>query len=201
MNRPRVAILISGSGSNMAALVAAMQEGRVAADPVLVLSNRPDAAGLARAAARGVPTAALDHRAHPSREAFDAAVHGALVAARADLVCCAGYMRILSAGLVQQWQGRMLNIHPALLPLFKGLDTHARALDAGVAIHGCTVHEVTAELDSGRILGQGAVPVLPGDTPGALAARVLRMEHRLYPATLARVVAGDRTPLALFPDD
>lgn len=201
MSLPRVAILISGSGSNMLRLVEAMQSGMVKAEPVLVLSNRPDAAGLGRAAARGVATAALDHRLHKGdRETFDAEVQSALEAASADMVCCAGYMRIMTDALVARWAGRMLNIHPSLLPLFKGLHTHARALDAGMAVHGCTVHEVSAELDSGRILAQAAVPVLPADTPETLAARVLKMEHRLYPAALARFVAGDTRPFALFPD-
>lgn len=199
MSDPRVAILISGSGSNMVALVEAMRSGAVTAEPCLVASNRPEAPGLARAAARGVPIAALDHRGKP-RADFDAELGAALEAAGADLVCCAGYMRIMSDAFVEGWQGRMLNIHPSLLPLFKGLDTHARALAAGVAIHGCTVHEVVPELDSGRILGQAAVPVRAGDTPESLAARVLPMEHRLYPEVLARFVAGNTDPLALFPE-
>lgn len=200
MSRRRIAILISGGGSNMVSLVDAMQAGTVAADPVLVLSNRPDAGGLEKARARGIPTAVVDHRPYKGdRVAFDAAVQQAIAASGADLVCLAGFMRILTPGFIAGWEGRMLNIHPSLLPLFKGLHTHARALEAGMAVHGCTVHEVTAELDDGPILGQAVVPVLAGDTPDLLAARVLPLEHRLYPAVLARFVAGDRSPLALFP--
>ena len=194
----RAAILVSGSGSNMVALVEAMRAGQVPAEPVLVLSNRPGAGALDKAADRGVATAVVDHTAFADRERFDAAVHAALEAAGAEIVACAGYLRIMTAGFVARWQGRMLNIHPSLLPGLRGLDTHARALAAGCAIHGCTVHEVVPELDAGPILGQAAVPVLAGDTAETLAARVLAMEHRLYPAVLARFLAGDRTPLALF---
>jgi phosphoribosylglycinamide formyltransferase-1 len=195
----RVAILISGTGSNMAALLDDMAGPDHPARPVLVLSNRPEAAGLARAAARGVPTARVDHRAHPSREGFEAALQAELDRAGADLVCLAGFMRVLTPGFTTRWQRRMLNIHPSLLPLFPGLDTHARALAAGVAVHGCTVHEVTPDLDAGPIRGQGVIPVEPGDTPDTLAARLLPMEHRLYPAVLRRFAAGDRRPLSLFP--
>jgi phosphoribosylglycinamide formyltransferase-1 len=195
----RVAILISGTGSNMTALLDDMDRPGHPARPVLVLSNRPGVAGLARAAARDVPTATVDHRAHPSRESFEAALQAELDRAGADLVCLAGFMRVLTPGFTTRWQGRMLNIHPSLLPLFPGLDTHARALAAGTAVHGCTVHEVTPELDAGPILGQGVIPVEPGDTPATLAARLLPMEHRLYPAVLRRFAAGDPTPVALFP--
>ncbi|QDL93708.1 phosphoribosylglycinamide formyltransferase [Paroceanicella profunda] len=196
---PRVAILISGGGSNMLALVSAMQSGAVAAEPALVLSNRPDAGGLARAAALGVPTAVVDHKPFKGdREAFDAAVQAELRACGADIVCLAGFMRILTPGFIAPWEGRMLNIHPSLLPLFRGLHTHERALDAGMAVHGCTVHEVTAELDGGPIRGQAVIAVTAEDTPDSLAARLLPMEHRLYPAVLAQFVRGDRTPLALF---
>ncbi len=146
-----------------------------------------------------MPTATVDHRAHPSREAFEAALQAELDRAGADLVCLAGFMRVLTPGFTTRWRGRMLNIHPSLLPLFPGLDTHARALAAGVAVHGCTVHEVTPELDAGPIRGQGVIPVEPGDTPATLAARLLPMEHRLYPAVLRRFAAGDPTPVALFP--
>ncbi|MGF1501244.1 MAG: phosphoribosylglycinamide formyltransferase, partial [Paracoccaceae bacterium] len=179
-----VAFLISGRGSNMAALLAAMAEPDHPGRPVLVLSNRPEAAGLETARAAGVATAVIDHRAYADRPAFDRAVDAALRAAGAELVACAGFLRVMTPVLTTPWAGRMLNIHPSLLPLFPGLDTHARARAAGVAIHGCTVHEVTAELDSGPILGQGAVPVCAGDTAETLAARVLEMEHRLYPAVL-----------------
>jgi phosphoribosylglycinamide formyltransferase-1 len=201
--RRRVAILISGTGSNMLALLGAMAGPDHPAEPALVLSNNPDAPGLARARALGVPTAAIDHRPfRGDRAAHDAAVDRALRDAGAELVACAGYLRIMTGGLVDSWAGRMLNIHPSLLPLFKGLHTHERALEAGVAIHGCTVHEVVPELDSGRILGQAAVPVLPGDTPERLAKRVLAQEHRLYPAVLAAFAsdpeAARREPLALL---
>jgi phosphoribosylglycinamide formyltransferase 1 len=194
-----VAILISGAGSNMRALLDDMAAPDHPARPVLVLSNRPGAAGLSRAAARGLPTATIDHRAHADREAFEAAVEAELDRAGADLICLAGFMRVLTPGFAARWQGRMLNIHPSLLPLFPGLDTHARALEAGVAVHGCTVHEVTGDLDAGPIRGQGVIPVEPGDTPATLAARLLPMEHRLYPAVLRHFAAGDRAPLALFP--
>jgi phosphoribosylglycinamide formyltransferase-1 len=192
----RVAILISGSGSNMVRLVESMT-GEHPARPVLVLSNVPGAGGLDKARALGVPTAVVDHRAHPDRAAFEAALEEALAPARPDLICLAGFMRVLSADFVARRAGRILNIHPSLLPKFRGLDTHARALAAGETRHGCTVHEVTPALDDGPILGQAEVPVLPDDTPETLAARVLEAEHRLYPAVLRRVAAGDRTPLRL----
>ncbi len=167
------------------------------ARPVLVASNDPEAGGLAKAAALGIATAALDHRAWPDRESFEAALAEAIDASGADLICLAGFMRILTPGFIRRYQGRMLNIHPSLLPKYPGLHTHARALAAGDAEAGCTVHEVTADLDAGPILGQARVPILPGDTEDSLAARVLTMEHRLYPAVLRRFAAGDRSPLAL----
>ena len=186
----------------MVALIRAMQAPGHPAEPVLVFSNDPAAAGLEKARGLGVTTAAADHRRYPDRETFDAEVQRALESAGADMVACAGYMRIMTDGLVDAWRGRMLNVHPSLLPLFKGLHTHARALEAGVAIHGCTVHEVVPELDAGRILGQAAVPVLPGDTPEALSARVLAREHVLYPAVLAAFArdpdAARCAPLALL---
>ena len=192
----RVAILISGGGSNMEALVRDMT-GDHPARPVLVVSNVPGAGGLAKAAARGIPTTTVDHRAHPSREAFEVALNSELDRAAPDLICLAGFMRVLTPGFVTRWAGRLLNIHPSLLPRYPGLHTHARALAAGDAEAGCTVHEVTPDLDAGPILGQARGPVLPGDTPEALAARVLEVEHRLYPAVLRRVAAGDRTPLLM----
>jgi phosphoribosylglycinamide formyltransferase-1 len=192
----RVAILISGGGSNMLALVRSMT-GDHPARAVLVASNDPMAEGLARAAALGLPTAAVDHRAHPDRPAFEAALAARIDAAAPDILCLAGFMRILTPGFVARYPGRILNIHPSLLPKYPGLDTHARALAAGDAEAGCTVHEVTAELDAGPILGQAPVPILPGDTAAALAARVLAMEHRLYPAVLSRFAAGDRRPVTL----
>ena len=155
-----------------------------------VISNRPDAAGLAWAAARGITTATLDHKAFAGREAFDAALAAAIDGYKPDLVVLAGFMRILTAGFVQHYAGRMLNIHPALLPAFTGLDTHARALAAGVKLHGCTVQFVTAELDHGPIVIQAAVPVRPGDDEAALAARVLAQEHRIYARAVRWFIAG-----------
>ncbi len=191
----RVAILISGGGSNMVRLVESMT-GDHPARPVLVLANDPAAGGLARAQALGVPTAVVDHRPFGAdRGAFEAALDAALHPARPDLICLAGFMRVLTADFVTRWQGRMLNIHPSLLPKYRGLHTHARALADGAAEHGCTVHEVTPELDDGPILGQARVPVLPDDTAESLASRVLVQEHRLYPAVLARVARGNRQPL------
>jgi phosphoribosylglycinamide formyltransferase-1 len=193
----RVAILISGGGSNMLALVRSMT-GDHPARPVLVASNDPNASGLAKAAALGVPTAAVDHRPFgKDRAAFEAALLTHIDAAQPDIVCLAGFMRILTPGFIRHFEGRMLNIHPSLLPKYPGLHTHARALAAGDAQAGCTVHEVTAELDAGPILGQAHVPVLPTDTEDALSARVLAMEHLLYPAVLRRSASGDRTPVLL----
>ena len=193
----RVAILISGGGSNMVKLVESMT-GDHPARPVLVLSNDPQAAGLARAQALGVPVAAVDHRPlGRDRAGFEAALSGPLAAAAPDVICLAGFMRILTPGFIAAHQGRMLNIHPSLLPLYPGLNTHARAIEAGDREAGCTVHEVTADLDAGPILGQSRVPVLPGDTPETLAARVLVAEHRLYPAVLRRWVEGERGSLNL----
>jgi phosphoribosylglycinamide formyltransferase-1 len=185
----RVAILLSGGGSNMAALADAMT-GDFPARPCLVVSNVPGAGGLQKAQARGIPTATVDHRGL-TREAFEARLTEALAAARPDILCLAGFMRILTPGFVARWQGRMLNIHPSLLPKYPGLHTHARALAAGDTVAGCTVHEVIPDLDAGPILGQAQVPVLPDDTPGSLAARVLVEEHRLYPEVLRRF-AGTR---------
>lgn len=168
------------------------------ARPVLVASNDPGAAGLARAAALGIPTAAVDHRDFPrDRRGFEAALLGPLLDARPDILCLAGFMRILTPDFVARFAGRMLNIHPSLLPKYPGLHTHARALAAGDAEAGATVHEVTPDLDAGPILGQARVPVLVGDTPETLAARVLSREHQLYPAVLRRYARGDRTPVIL----
>lgn len=193
----RVAILISGGGSNMVTLVQSMT-GDHPARPVLVLANNPDAGGLQKAAGLGVDTAVVDHRPFgKDRAAFEAALMEQLSAANPDIICLAGFMRILTPDFTRAWQGRMLNIHPSLLPKYKGLHTHARAIEAGDAEHGCSVHEVTAELDDGPILGQARVPVLAGDTPDQLAARVLPMEHKLYPAVLRRFAEGDRTPVYL----
>jgi phosphoribosylglycinamide formyltransferase-1 len=188
--KARVAILISGRGSNMASLIAAAEAPDYPAEIVLVASNRPEAPGLTYASERGIPTRAVDHKAYPSREAFDAALHAELEAAGINLVCLAGFMRIFTAGFVETWAGRMINIHPSLLPLFKGVHTHEQALAAGVRLHGCTVHYVVPELDAGPIIAQGAVPVRPGDDAAALAARILVQEHRLYPQALALVAGG-----------
>lgn len=195
MSHKRVAILLSGGGSNMLALLDSMT-GDHPGRPCLVLSNDPTAGGLAKAAARGVATAAVDHRPFKgNRAAFEAELMKPLLAARPDILCLAGFMRVLTPDFVSHWQGRMLNIHPSLLPKYRGLHTHARALQAGDAEHGCTVHEVTGELDDGPILGQAKVPVLADDTPEALAARVLVQEHMLYPAVLRRFAEGNRQPV------
>ena len=194
--KKRVAILISGGGSNMEALVQDMETDHPA-EPVLVLANRPDAGGLAKAAVQGIPTACIDHRPYKgNRTAFEAALHEALEAAAPDIICLAGFMRILTPEFIARWQGKMLNIHPSILPLFRGLHTHKRALEAGMAVHGCTVHEVTGELDGGPILGQAVIPVREGDTEDDLAARLLPMEHRLYPAVLRRFADGNRAKIA-----
>lgn len=193
----RIAILISGGGSNMDALLRDMTADHPGT-PALVLSNRPDAGGLDKARAKGVATAVVDHRAFKGdRAGFDAQVQDALHSAEVDLVCLAGFMRIFTPEFVTNWAGRMINIHPSLLPKYPGLHTHARAIEAGDTIAGCTVHEVIPELDAGPILGQAQVPIHPGDDESSLAARVLLAEHQLYPAVLRRFLAGDRGPLYL----
>lgn len=194
--KQRAAVLISGRGSNMAALLAAARDPAYPVQIVLVLSNRRDAAGLALAEAAGVATAIIDQRPFKGdRAAHEAALDAALRAANVQILCLAGYMRLLTPYLVERWAGRMLNIHPSLLPAFPGLDTHARALQAGVKLHGCTVHIVTQAMDEGPILAQAAVPVLPDDTADSLAARVLAQEHVIYPAAL-RLFALGQTGLA-----
>ena len=193
----RVAILISGSGSNMVALAESMTNGHPAR-PVLVLSNRPEAGGLAKAQAMDIPTAVVDHRPFgKDRAGFEAALTATLERAEPDIICLAGFMRILTEDFTSRWRGKVLNIHPSLLPKYRGLHTHARAIEAGDAQAGCSVHEVTAELDGGPILGQARVAIEPGDTPEALAARILPWEHKLYPAVLRRFCEGDRTPVRL----
>jgi phosphoribosylglycinamide formyltransferase 1 len=195
-SRKRAAILVSGRGANMAALVAAAKRPDYPADIALVLSNRPRAAALGRARDGGIATAIVDHAEYgEDREAFERAVQAVLEAHRVELVCLAGFMRLLTPWLVSRWSGRMLNIHPALLPAFRGLHTHERALEAGVKIHGATVHFVVPEVDSGPIVAQAAVPVLDGDTPETLADRVLAVELRLYPLALA-LVAGRKEQVA-----
>ncbi|MEO1733540.1 MAG: phosphoribosylglycinamide formyltransferase [Pseudomonadota bacterium] len=197
MSHLRVAIFISGGGSNMLALVESMV-GDHPARPCMVLSNDPLAAGLDRAAQLGVPTAAVDHRPFcHDRVAFETELTKILSAAKPDILCLAGFMRVLTASFVDQWAGRMLNIHPSLLPKHKGLNTHARALDAGDREHGCTVHQVTAALDDGPVLGQARLSVRANDTPQTLAARVLKLEHRLYPAVLRRFSSGNHEPVTL----
>ena len=195
-----VAILISGGGSNMVSLVNDMV-GNHPARPALVLASNSNAGGLARAAELGVPTKVVDHREFGGdRAAFENILDTKLTEADVDLVCLAGFMRVLTLGFVARWQGRVLNIHPSLLPKYRGLDTHARAIAAGDFEAGCTVHEVTEELDDGPIFGQARVPIRANDTPQMLAARVLTMEHRLYPAVLRRFAAGDRTQVHLSTD-
>ncbi len=187
----RIGILISGRGSNMAALLRAAQAADYPAEIVLVLANKADAKGLEVAAAAGIETAVVEHRAFgKERAAHEAAVTARLEAAGVELVCLAGYMRLFTPFFVRRWAGRTLNIHPSLLPSFPGVGTHARALAAGVKLHGCTVHLVTEGMDEGPILAQAAVPVLDGDTEESLGARVLAQEHLLYPAGLRRFVAG-----------
>ena len=193
----RVAILLSGSGSNMVSLVDSMT-GDHPARACLVLSNNHDAGGLQKAAARGVETAHVDHRPYgEDRAAFEDVLHARLLEAKPDIICLAGFMRVLTEGFVSRWQGHMLNIHPSLLPKYRGLNTHARALEAGDTEAGCSVHEVTPELDEGPMLGQARVPIKPDDTPETLAARVLAQEHILYPAVLRRFAAGDRRMITL----
>ena len=185
------AILISGRGSNMEALIAAAADPAYPAAIDLVLSNRPDAAGLISARRAGIRAEAIDHRDFgDDRAAHESAINAALRAAMIEIVCLAGYMRLLTPVLVDAWQGSMLNVHPSLLPSFPGLHTHVRALEAGVKLHGCTIHLVTQKMDAGRILAQAAVPVLAGDTEDELARRVLRQEHAIYPAALAAFATG-----------
>lgn len=191
--KQRVAILISGRGSNMRALIEAASAPDYPAQIVLVLSNIADAGGLAFAKARGIPTEVVEHRMYPSREAFDQAMDEKLADAEVEFVALAGFMRLLSTTFVEKWRGRMINIHPSLLPAYKGLHTHRRAIEAGEPFAGCTVHFVTPELDDGPAILQAKVPVLPGDTEETLAARVLAEEHRIYPEALRLVAEGKAT--------
>src|SRR5262249_37299439 len=191
MSRKRVAILISGRGSNMSALITAAKADDYPAEIALVISNRPEAVGLTRARAEGIPTAVVDHTVYgKDREAFERALQDVLEAHRIELICLAGFMRLLSPWLVERWHGRMLNIHPALRPAFKGPDTQGRALAAGAKTHGARVHLVVPDVDSGPILLQEAVPVVTGDTEETLAARVLEVEHRIYPQALKLLAQG-----------
>ena len=189
--KKRVAVLISGRGSNMTALIEAAKAKDYPAEIVVVVSNRPDAAGLSRAQQAGIATALIDHTAFgKDREAFERALDMELQARRIDIVCLAGFMRLLTPWFVERWSGRMINIHPALLPQFKGLDTHRRALEAGVEEHGATVHFVSTGMDEGPVILQKSVPVLGGDSEATLAARVLEVEHQIYPQALRLVAEG-----------
>ncbi len=188
--KKRVGILISGRGSNMMSLVAAAKAADYPAEIVVVISNRPDAPGLAWAKAHGIPAVAIDHKAYPTRTEFEEEMHEALIAHGAEMVACCGFLRLMTPDFVDVWRDRMINIHPALLPSYKGLHTHERALADGVRIVGCTVHVVRAEMDMGPIIGQAAVVVIEGDTPSTLAKRVLAAEHVLYPQALALFASG-----------
>lgn len=190
MIKKRVGILISGRGSNMVSLIEATKTRDFPAEIVTVISNRPDAGGLERAKAAGIDTLVIDHKDYATRMAFEAKLHQSLLDARVDLVCNAGFMRMLTGAFVDRWKNRQLNIHPSLLPSFPGLHTHERALREGVRIHGCTVHMVRLEMDTGPIIAQAAVAVLPSDTPETLAARVLEAEHKLYPHALWLIASG-----------
>lgn len=190
MVRKRVAILISGRGSNMRALIEAARNPDYPAEIICVVSNRPDAVGLDFAKAANIATEVVDHKQYSSRETFDAALHQVLDSHNVELVCCAGFMRVMTPAILNHWRGRMLNIHPSLLPAYKGTHTHERALADGAKTHGASVHFVTPELDSGPVIAQAAVPVLPGDSADTLAARVLEVEHPLYVKALALVASG-----------
>jgi phosphoribosylglycinamide formyltransferase 1 len=190
MTKKRVGILISGRGSNMMALASAARDPAYPAHIAVVISNRPDAAGLAWAREHGIPTVAIDHKAYPSRPAFEASMHEVLIAHSCEIVACCGFMRLMTPDFVDAWRDRMINIHPALLPAYKGLHTHERALADGVRIVGATVHIVRLEMDAGPIIAQAAVPVLAADTPETLGARVLAAEHVLYPHALALFASG-----------
>jgi phosphoribosylglycinamide formyltransferase 1 len=190
MIKKRVGVLISGRGSNMRALVEASRDPDYPAEIVFVASNKPDAAGLSFARENKIATAVVNHKGFSTRETFDAALNAELQKHTLDLICCAGFMRIMTPVLITPWAGRMLNIHPSLLPLYKGLHTHERALADGAKIHGASVHFVSEELDGGEVIAQAEVPVLPGDTPSTLSARVLGVEHGLYVKALAMVASG-----------
>jgi phosphoribosylglycinamide formyltransferase 1 len=190
MQKKRVGVLISGRGSNLRALVEASRDAAYPAEIVFVGSNNPDAGGLNYASQQNIPTAAIDHRLYPAREAFDAAFNAELQNHGLDLICCAGFMRIMTPVLIRPWAGRMLNIHPSLLPLYKGLHTHERAIEDGAKTHGASVHFVNEELDGGEVIARATVPVLVTDTAESLAARVLTIEHPLYVKSLALVASG-----------
>lgn len=192
MRPKRLGILISGRGSNMETLLQAAQQPDCPYEPVIVISNKPNAGGLARAASYAVPASAIDHRIYgPDRKIFERAVDAELRAAGVELVALAGFMRVLTPWFVNTWTGRLINIHPSLLPKYPGVDTHKRCLEAGDAVHGCTVHQVTAGVDEGPVIGQAEIDVVDGDTADTLAARVLKAEHILFPRCLAAVARGD----------
>ncbi|WP_375205751.1 phosphoribosylglycinamide formyltransferase [Hyphococcus sp.] len=191
MAKARIAILISGRGSNMQALIDAARDPDYPAEIALVISNRPKAPGLAKAGEAGIQREVINHKDFENREDFEAALHDALKTAKIDFVCLAGFMRVLTGKFASDWRGRLINIHPSLLPSFEGLHVHERMIEAGVKLAGCTVHFVSAEVDSGPIIGQTAVPVLPGDDADKLAARILEEEHRLYPACLKLLIDGN----------
>lgn len=185
--KKKVAVLISGSGSNLQALIDACAAPDFPAHIALVLSNKEDAYGLTRARSAGLKTKTISHKDFDSREAFDSAIDNILVAHEVEIICLAGFMRVLTPGFVQKWSGRMINIHPSLLPKYKGLHTHQRAIEAGDSEAGCTVHWVVPEVDGGEIIAQARVPILAGDTPETLASRVLEEEHKVYPAALRKI--------------
>lgn len=190
MPKARIAVLISGRGSNLQALIDACADPDFPAEIALVISNRPKAGGLERAGKASIQREIINHKDFESREDFDAALHDALKTAKIDFICLAGFMRVLTGAFVSDWRGRLVNIHPSLLPAFDGLHVHERTIESGVKITGCTVHFVSAEVDAGPIIGQAAVPVLPGDDAQTLAARILVEEHRLYPACLRLLIEG-----------
>jgi phosphoribosylglycinamide formyltransferase-1 len=191
----RVAIFASGGGSNAVKLMESMQ-GDHPVKPSLIVTNQPNAGVIQQAERFGVACEVIDHKPYAGdRAAFETEIQNRLIPYQIDIICLAGFMRVLTSGFTDHWSGRMLNIHPSLLPKYKGLNTHARAIEAGDKHAGCTVHEVTAELDDGPILGQISVPILSDDTPAELAARVLTQEHQLYPAVLKRFAVGDKTPI------
>ena len=190
MAKLKLGILVSGRGSNMRALVKACRDARFPARVAIVISNRPDAAGLKFAAKAGIPTAVVDHKAFADRDSFERALHKTLKDAGVELLCLAGFMRLLNTGFVNRWRYRLVNVHPSLLPAFKGLHTHERVLEAGARFTGCTVHFVRPEIDDGPIIIQAAIRVLPGDTPARLAARVLKYEHRIYPEAVRLIAKG-----------
>jgi phosphoribosylglycinamide formyltransferase-1 len=195
--RARVAVLISGRGSNMGALMAAAAQDSFPAEIVAVFSDKADAAGLDTARRAGIPAEAFPRAGHADKASHEAVILAALDAAKVDFVCLAGFMRLLSGAFIARWQGKIINIHPSLLPAFPGLDTHRRAIDAGCRIHGCSVHFVTEGMDEGPVIAQAAVPVIAGDTPDTLSARILTAEHILYPKALAMLARGD---VAMSPD-